>query len=136
MRSYPIDTDRVTLISTGTVTPVAKWVELSDGSRRPDPQGRQDTDEHGRGLWRVEALTPADQDDERDKSAVVEILIASHDCPAVGSLGQPLHFDGLVMTPGYVQRKTGQLTPSRWSAEGIRGQAGGRPAKAPQGEAA
>ncbi|OLM28236.1 hypothetical protein Ae717Ps2_6723c [Pseudonocardia sp. Ae717_Ps2] len=57
MRSYPIDTDRVTLISTGTVTPVAKWVELSDGSRRPDPQGRQDTDEHGRGLWRVEALT-------------------------------------------------------------------------------
>ncbi|OLM28513.1 hypothetical protein Ae717Ps2_6409 [Pseudonocardia sp. Ae717_Ps2] len=87
MRSYPIDTDRVTLISTGTVIPVAKWVELSDGSRRPDPQGRQEVDEHGRGLWRVEAITPADQADERDKTAVVEILVASHDQPAVGGSG-------------------------------------------------
>lgn len=134
MRSYPIDTDRVTLISTGTVTPVAKWVELSDGSRRPDPQGRQEIDEHGRGLWKVEAITPADQADERDKTAVVEILIVSHDQPAVGGFGQPLHFEGLVMTPGYVQRKTGQLTPPRWSAESVRGQAAR--GRKPEGEAA
>lgn len=120
MRSYPIDTDRVTLISTGVVTPVAKWVELSDGSRRPDPNGRQETDDSGRALWRVEVITPADPGDERDKTAVVEVLIASNDRPDAGQLGTRLAFDGLVMTPGYVKKGTSTITPARWSADGIR----------------
>jgi hypothetical protein len=120
MRSYPIDTDRVTLISTGVVTPVAKWVELADGSRRPDPNGRQECDDAGRALWRVEVITPADPADERDKTAVVEILIASNDRPEPGTLGTRLTFDGLVMTPGYVKKGTSQITPARWSADGIR----------------
>lgn len=120
MRSYPIDTDRVTLISTGVVTPSIKWVELSDGSRRPDPNGRQDMDAQGRALWRVEVITPADEGDERDKTAVVEILVASVDRPEVGQLGTRLAFEGLVMTPGYVKRGTSQLTAPRWYAEGIR----------------
>ncbi|MBN9739498.1 MULTISPECIES: hypothetical protein [unclassified Pseudonocardia] len=135
MRSYPIDTDRVRMISTGTVTPVAKWVELADGSRRPDPNGRQEVDEQGRGLWRVEVITPADESDDRDKTAVAEVMIASHEQPQVGSFGQALAFDGLVMTPGYVSRKTGQLTPPRWSAEAIRGQGQHRGRKQ-EGEAA
>ena len=97
MRSYPIDTDRVTLISTGVVTPVAKWVELADGSRRPDPNGRQECDDAGRALWRVEVITPADPTDERDKTAVVEILIASNDRPEPGTLGTRLTFDGSIV---------------------------------------
>lgn len=127
MRSYPIDTDRVTLISTGVVSPVAKWIETSDGARRPDPNGRQDTDDAGRALWRVEVITPADPADERDKTAVVEILIASNDRPEVGQLGTPLAFTGLVVSPGYVKKGTSTITPARWSAEGIR-----RPAAARQ----
>lgn len=136
MRSYPIDTDRVQMISTGTVTPMVKWVELADGSRRPDPNGRQEVDEQGRGLWRVEAITPADESDERDKTAVAEVMIASHEQPQAGQFGNRLTFDGLVMTPGYVSRKTGQLTPPRWSAEAIRGQGGHRAGRKPEGEAA
>lgn len=134
MRSYPIDTDRVQMISTGTVSPVAKWVEQSDGSRRPDPNGRQDVDDQGRGLWRIEAITPADEDDERDKTAVAEVIIASHERPDSGGFGTPLTFDNLVMSPGYVSRKTGQLTPPRWSADGLRGHA--HRARKPEGEAA
>lgn len=135
MRSYPIDTDRVQLISTGTVSPVAMWIDKPDGSgRQPDPNGRQDVDEHGRGLWRVEAITPADESDERDKTAVVEVVVASHEQPQPGGFGTRLVFDGLVMSPGYIHKKTGQLTLPRWSAEGLRGQ-GGR-ARKPEGEAA
>lgn len=120
MRSYPIDADRVRLISTGTVSPVTKWVELADGSRRPDPTGRQDVDERDRPLWRVEVIMPADEGDDRDKTGVAEITVASKDQPDPGSFGELLTFEGLVMSPGYVNRKTGQLTPPRWSADGIR----------------
>lgn len=134
MRSYPIDTDRVRLISTGTVSPVAKWVELADGSRRPDPQGRQDADEQGRPLWRVEVITPADEGDDRDRTAVAEITVASHEQPNVGAFGDLLAFEGLTVTPGYLNKKSGQLTQPRWSADGIRGGAGRGGRKQPHGE--
>lgn len=124
MRTFPIDAERVRMISTGTCTPVTKWIELSDGSRRPDPQGRQDVDDQGRALWRVEVILPADADDERDKTGVTEILIASKDQPDAGAFGDVLVFEGLAMSPGYVNRKTGQLTTPRWSADGIRKHAG------------
>lgn len=124
MRAYPIDAERCRLISTGTCTPVTKWIELSDGSRRPDPQGRQDEDEQGRPLWRVEIILPADEGDERDKTGVTEILIASKDAPDAGAFGDLLTFEGLTMSPGYVSKKTGQLSPPRWSADGIRKQHG------------
>ena len=127
MRSYPIDTDRVNLISAGVVSPVAKWVELSDGSRRPDPTGRQDVDDQGRALWRVEVIAPADEADARDKTSVVEVLVASAERPEPGPLGTPVRFEGLVMTPGYVKKGTSVITPARWSADGVR-----RPAAARQ----
>jgi hypothetical protein len=130
MRSYPIDADRVRLISTGTVSPVTRWVELSDGSRRPDPTGRQDEDENGRPLWRVEVIMPADEGDERDKTGVAEITVASKDRPDPGAFGDLLVFEGLVVSPGYVNKRSGQLTPARWSADGIRKQSGGRSAPA------
>jgi hypothetical protein len=120
MRSYPIDADRVRMISTGTCVPVSKWVELADGSRRPDPTGRQDVDEQGRPLWKVEVIIPADEGDDRDKTGVTEILIAAKDRPDPGAFGDLLTFAELVMTPGYVSRKTGQLSPPRWAASGIR----------------
>jgi hypothetical protein len=124
MRSYPIDAERVRLISTGTVSPVAKWVVLSDGSRRPDATGRQDEDENGRPLWRVEVIMPADEGDDRDKTGVAEITVASKDRPDPGAFGDLLVFEGLVVTPGYLNRKSGQLTAPRWAADGIRKQSG------------
>lgn len=136
MRAYPIDTHRTNLLSTSIVSPVTAWIELSDGKRRPDPNGRQETDESGRGLWRVEVVIPADPLDDRDKTNTVEVLVASHDRPEPGPFGTPVRFEGLVMMPGYVKRATGELTAPRWSAEGVQsGNGGGRgkPAPAPEG---
>ena len=95
MRNYPVDGSRLRLMSTGNLTAVQAWVELADKSRKPDPNGRQDEDEQGRPLWVVEAITPADPDDPRDKTGVIEIRVASHDRPDVGQFGQLLDCAGL-----------------------------------------
>jgi hypothetical protein len=121
MRSYAIDTTRVRMISTGKVSEVQKWVVLGDGSRRPDPTGRQEIDGQGRPLWRVEVIVPADEGDERDKTDVTEVVVAAHERPNGGAFGDLLRFEKLTMTPGYVNRKTGQLTPVRWAADGVHG---------------
>lgn len=126
MRSYPIDTTRVRLISTGSVSKVTAWVELADGSRRPDPNGRQDKDEQGRLLWRVEVIMPADEGDERDKTGVAEITVASDQEPHAGSFGELLQFEGLVMSPGYLNKRNNTLTAPRWSADGIARPAGSK----------
>jgi hypothetical protein len=120
MRSYPIDAQRVRLISTGTVTPVQKWVELADGSRRPDPTGRQDSNDRGLPLWRVEVILPPDEGDDRDKTGVAEITVACQGQPDPGSFGELLVFEGLVMQPGYLNKRSGQVTAPRWFADGIR----------------
>jgi hypothetical protein len=120
VRNFPIDSARLTAFSTGVVAPVQKWIELSDGSRKPDPAGRQDEDEHGRPLWRVEAILPADAEDERDKTSVTEIVIASKDRPDAGNFGEPLAFVDLTMSPGFLSKKTGQVGAPRWTASGIR----------------
>jgi len=130
MRTYPIDATRVRMISTGTVTEVQKWVVLADGSRRPDPTGRQDADDSGRPLWRIEVILPADEGDERDKTNVAEVIVASYDRPNPGSFGDLLVFEGLMLSPGYVNRKTGQLTTPRWSADGVRGGGVAKPSPA------
>lgn len=125
MRTIPVDADRVRLISTGKVLAVLAWVVLADGSRRPDPNGRQEVDEAtGLPLWRVEVIAPADPSDERDKTDVTEITVAAKDQPDPGAFGDLLTFDGLTVTPGYINRKTGQLTAPRWAATGIRRNAG------------
>lgn len=126
MRAIPVDADRVRLISTGNVTPIPVWVELSDGSRRPDPNGRQEVDEQGRGGYRVEVIMPADVEDERDKTGIAEITIYSKDAPDVGQFGDELRFEGLTCSLGYVAKKTGQLTAPRWTADGVRKQSHGK----------
>lgn len=120
MRSYPIDTDRVQMISTGTVQAVPAWVVLADGSRRPDPTGRQEVDENGVPQWRVEVIVPTDQADERDRTSIVVVSIGSHQAPEAAPFGTPVQFDGLAMSPGYVNKRTGALTDPRWTASGIR----------------
>jgi hypothetical protein len=128
MRSFPIDSNRVRLISTGNVSPVAAWVVLADGSRRPDPNGRQDLHTDGRPLWTVEVIVPADDADERDRTEVVPVTVASHERPDGGTFGDVLSFAGLTVQPGYVNRRTNQLTTPRWSADGVAPARNGRPA--------
>lgn len=132
MRTFPIDADRVRLISTGNVTPIPVWVELADGSRRPDPNGRQEVDEQGRGGYRVEVIAPADADDERDRTDVVEVTIFSKDAPDVGGFGEHLRFDNLMVNPGYLNKKTGALTSPRWSADGVKKVGAGKQQHQPQ----
>lgn len=120
MRTLKIDTDRTDLRSTGVVSPVPLWVELSDGSRRPDPNGRQAIDEQGRPRWVVELVAPADEKDERDATTVVKVEIASHDRPDAGPFGAAVKLDDLAMSSPYV-RKDGKLSAPMWFAAGIRG---------------
>lgn len=125
MRTIPVDAARINLISTGKVIAVPAWVVMSDGSRRPDPNGRQEMDEAtGLPLWRVEVIMPADPGDERDKTDVTEVTVAAKDQPDPGSFGEVLTFEGLTVSPGYLNRKTNQLTAPRWAGTGIRRHAG------------
>ncbi len=122
MKKFPLDSNRMRMISTGVqAKPVPVWVVLADGSRRPDPQGRQEIDGNGCGIWLMEAIVPADEGDERDKTTTVEVQVASQDRPNSGQLGDLLTFEGLTVSPGYINRKTGALTTPRWSADGVRG---------------
>lgn len=131
MRTYPIDSNRVRLISMGNVSPLPAWVVLSDGSRRPDPNGRQDQHADGRALWSVEMIAPADTDDDRDRTEVVQVTVASNDRPDAGSFGETLSFTGLSVQPGYVNRRTGALTTPRWTADAVApARNGARPAPA------
>jgi hypothetical protein len=120
MRAVPVDPDRFKLISTGNVTAMIKWVELSDGSRRPDPQGRPETDDQDRALWSVECIAPGDPDDTRDRTGVVEVVVAGKDRPDPGAFGDILTFEQLVMAMPYVSRKTGSMSSPRFTATGIR----------------
>lgn len=119
MRTVPIDPNRVRMISTGTVTAVPAWVELADGSRRPDPSGRQDVDEQNRPLWRVEVVMPADDGDDRDRTGVVEVTIAAKDQPDPGSFGDVLVFEHLTMSMPYLAKRTNTMSQPRFTAEGI-----------------
>ncbi|MBN9096885.1 MAG: hypothetical protein J0I49_02035 [Pseudonocardia sp.] len=121
MRKLPADSSRLRMMRTGTLSEVQAWVVLADGSRRPDPTGRQDLDESGRPLWRIEVILPADEGDERDKTNIAEVTVASHERPNPGAFCDLLTFEGLTFMPGYLNRKTGQLTTPRWSADGVRG---------------
>src|SRR5690349_11227436 len=92
VRTYPIDSTRVQMISTGTCAPVVRWVEI-DGGRRPDPNGIQDVDQlTNLPLWRVEVILPRDETDERDKTDVTEISIAAKEKPDAGAFGDLLLF--------------------------------------------
>jgi hypothetical protein len=128
MRMYPVDSNRVNMISTGRVKPVAEFGNTPDGYR---PTGAQAVDELTRlPLWEVEVITPADEDDDRDKTAVVAVAIAAKDKPDGGSFGDLLQFEGLAVLPPYFNKKKNAMSPERWSASSIRRQ--GKPQQQPQ----
>jgi hypothetical protein len=117
VREIPVDATQVQMISTGTVTPVMAWTGEGDSRKMSDQQER---DEQGRAVWRVEVIVPGDSDDERDRTSVSDVTIRSHERPDPGAFGDVLQFVGLRLSLPYLQKRTGTLSPLRWSAEGIR----------------
>jgi hypothetical protein len=124
MRTLPIDTNSLRMLATGGVQPVAIWVELADGSRRPDPNGRQESDDTGTPLWTVEALVPPME--EGDRAELISVRVAAHDQPKVTEF-EPIKFHGLACRVG-VNRRDGKLS-QYWSANGVEG-GKSRPAQA------
>lgn len=123
MRTYPIDGTRVHMISTGTCKP-SPLIEKDRDGKWGVVEGKQAVDQATRlPLWTVEVIIPGDEGDDRDRTGVVELEIAAKDRPDPGTFGEILQFEGLAMTPGYLKKATGQVTPPRWSASGIRRQA-------------
>jgi hypothetical protein len=130
MRTYPIDSTRVHMISTGTCKP-SPLIEKDRDGKWGVVEGKQAVDQDTRQpLWTVEVIIPGDTDDDRDRTAVTEIEIAAKDRPDPGAFGDVLQFEGLTMTPGYLKKATNQVTAPRWSASGIRRQ--GQPQHKPQ----
>jgi hypothetical protein len=115
MRTLPIDTTAIRMLSTGEVQAVAVWAELPDGSRRPVPGG-QEKDANGVPLWTVGALVPPAQ--EGDRAELINVRLAAWDRPTVQEF-TPIRFDGLLCRVN-VNRRTGQLA-QYWEARGIAG---------------
>ena len=116
IRMIPIDASRLDLTATGTVSPVPVFVEMPDGSRRPDPNGTQGTDpESGVLLWTVDVLCYETTRDG-ENSEVLGIQVAVAHKPVVGRLA-PIAFHALTLRNS-LNKKTG-VQRQYWSAESI-----------------
>lgn len=93
MRNLPIDADKIEFISTGKVIAKPLYVELSDGTRRRDPN-RQATTDDGVPLWTVDCIDTGDDDDNR-RAETIGVTVASTEKPQVAKF-QPVRFEGLV----------------------------------------
>jgi hypothetical protein len=121
IRTLPLDTNRLSLISTGHCTPVAEWEE-QNGSRRPVP-GAQAKDEAGTPLWIVDAMAAGEE-----RAEVFGVQVASHEEPKVEQF-KPLQLQGLIVKVSV--GRDGKLK-QYWSAERVIGN--GKPAPAMAGK--
>lgn len=126
IRQIPIDSARLDLVATGTVSPVPTFVEMPDGSRRPDPNGTQAVNDDGVRLWTVDAL--ATEDDEN--SEVIGVQIPAPQKPVVKRLG-PISFHGLTLRAS-LHKASGSVR-QYWTAHAI---AEPRGQHKPEGQAA
>lgn len=140
MRNLPIDASKFELIATGKVIAKPQYVELADGSRRKDPNGRQATDpETGLPMWTVDCIAGSEDDDDR-RVETVGVTVLSQTKPEVRKFA-PVQFIGLTAN-GYVQNGSRFVSYS-FRAEGVAGGAmsgstagGGAKAKSASAEAA
>jgi hypothetical protein len=112
MRNIPVDTDRLSLIATGKISPKAQYATLSDGSSRRT--GNQATTDDGIPLWVVDCLV----DDDAARAEVLGVTVAAVDEPQVGKL-KAVRFRG-VTAMVYRDNMTGQPKVSI-KAESIEG---------------
>lgn len=112
MANLPIDADKITLVATGKVRPVAVYAEMSDGSKKRVP-GEQEKNDLGTPLWAVDVQL---DDDEATRTEAIAVKVPSAEQPEPPKW-RPITFLGLTCKP-YVVRGSNQVALSM-RAEGI-----------------
>lgn len=109
----PVDSTRLTLISTGNVSPVMEWGEDGDGKRtRLETQEVRD----GLPMWEVEVLRKA-TNFGRETTVITPVLVGSRTAPEAPEF-QPVQFEEL--SAEFFPRKAGGMG-ERWTAKALSG---------------
>lgn len=103
------------VLAADTADPAKQYAQLNDGSTRATGQQATHPDT-GMPLWIVMCLLVATE--PGSKPEMVRVKVESPDRPILGSLFQPVSFDGLTCTP-YVDSQSGRVALS-FRATGIR----------------
>jgi hypothetical protein len=112
MRQIAVDADRMQWISTGSVEPLTKWVEM-DGRRRPTDE--QDRNDYGVRLWGVECICPGE---DGARTEVVRVTVAQEAEPEGFSFGELITFEA--MTVAVWSSKDSRVVGQGWNATGVR----------------
>jgi hypothetical protein len=113
---YKLDTSDLITIAMSAARVMPARVELSDGSSRPDPNGRQAMHKiTGLPVYQVDAVIPGAADDPKSRMTAITVKVASATPPQV-TPGLPVRFDGLAITV-YTDSRTNQAAIS-WSSDG------------------
>jgi hypothetical protein len=97
--------------------PAPARVELSDGTTRTDPNGRQATHKvSGLPVWQIDVVIPGAAGDERSRMTTATVKVGCAHKPQV-TPGMPVRFVNLAVL-AYVDQQTGRAAMS-WSSEGV-----------------
>lgn len=113
MANLPIDANKITLVATGKVRPVAVYAEDASGQNRRVP-GAQEKSDFGLPLWAVDVLL---DDDEATRVEAISVKVPSNEEPQVAKF-QPVTFQGLTCKP-WVNSRAGNQIALSMRAEGI-----------------
>lgn len=94
MANLPIDGNKITLVATGKVRPVAVYAEMADGSKKRVP-GEQEKSDFGVPLWAVDVQL---DDDEATRTEAIAVKVPSVDEPQPPKW-RPVTFEGLTCKP-------------------------------------
>lgn len=126
MANLPMDANKITLIATGKVRPVAVYAERADGSKARVP-GAQEKSDFDVPMWQVDVLL---DDEDANRAEAITVKVPSVSEPVVPKF-QPVTFQGLYVKPYVDFRNGNRLAMSAW-AEGIdNGPTSGAAAPAP-----
>lgn len=122
LRTIPVASDRLTLISTGHVNAVNVWAETPEGRRTPTDMQQTDPDT-GELLWVVDVM-PADQ----DRGEVVAVQVRAQHMPVLERFA-PVVFRDL---EAKVSKGRDGSIRLYWSASGAEPARGNRPMPEPK----
>lgn len=94
MRKLPVDTNRLELVFTGSVTPAPVYVEQADGSTKRDPDQQARTAD-GIPVWLVDVVPDQADGNGGRNSETVAVKVASRTEPQP-TKWRPVEFEGLV----------------------------------------
>jgi hypothetical protein len=112
MATLPIAAERITLVATGKVRPVAVYAEMADGSRKRVPDAQEKNDQ-GVPLWAVDVQL---DDEDADRTEAIAVKVPALEQPEPPKW-RPVEFTGLTCKP-YMPNGGRQIQLSM-RAEGI-----------------